>query len=112
MGPPLVHRPQFRTVANESFTAVEAEFGFDTRPSDDAFGNTRGGKDSKRKDDESQVHLRRIQLSLDEFNNLIREQGDGLNSKWFQEFDERGASGMTLFEENSRLKRNRLMPRI
>lgn len=111
VGPNLVLRPQFQTAVKEISTVFDTESGSDTEYSDDKLGNTQEEKDSECEDEDPREHSRRILSSLDELKDLVQEQGDKLNSKWLQKFDESNASDMTLLEENNRLKRSRSMPR-
>lgn len=60
--------------------------------------------------EDPQGRWRRISLSLNEIKDLVREQGDNLNSKWLQNLDDRNASIMAL-EENKWKKRSRTMPK-
>lgn len=109
--PQLTLRPQFRAATNETSAVIEAESGSDTEPSDEEYGDTEEGNISECEDEDPREHSRRIQSSLDELKDLVQEQGDKLNSKWLQKFDESNASNMTLLEEHNQLKWNRSMPR-
>lgn len=118
--PQLVLRPQFRKTADE--TSVLNEDESDTDSNIDELEGSEGEEefdiedvsnddDSDDTDNEDpREHSRRILSSLDEIKDLVKEQGDKLNSRWLQKFDDSNASNMTLLEEHNRLKRSRTMP--